>query len=56
MPDCGFTLSEEHFLELQHTVDPLQKNDNYGIDLYEQTVGFIFYSQTKSHHNGTIYQ
>ena len=39
--DCGFTLSEEHYLELQQTVNPLQSSDNYIIKLYEQTVGFI---------------
>lgn len=41
VPDCGFALSDEHFLELQQTVNPLQSSDNYGIELYEQTIGFI---------------
>ena len=53
VPDCGFSLSEEHFLELQQTVNPLQRSDNYGIELFEQTIGFI---SSVVGQNSSVYQ
>lgn len=41
VPRCGFTLLDVHFRQLCHIVDPLQSSENYGIDLFQQTVGFI---------------
>ena len=28
VPHCDFSLAEDHFIELQQTVDPLQSSDN----------------------------
>ena len=50
---CEFSLTEEHHIELQQTVDPLQSNDNYGIELYEQTLRFITLVVGQ---NPTVYQ
>lgn len=52
VPDYGFALSEDHFMELQQTVNPLLSSDNYRIELYEQTVGFISFIVGQ---NPTIY-
>ena len=41
VPQCDFSLTEEHYIELQQAVNLLQSSDNYGIELYEETVGFI---------------
>jgi len=41
VPECQFYLSDEHLSQLQETVNPLQSSENYGIELYEQTLGFI---------------
>ena len=53
VPECDFYLTEEHLLQLQQTVDPLRSSDNYGIELYEQTLGFIFLVVGQ---NPTVYQ
>ena len=41
IPECSYTLSDTDFALLQQTVDPLSSSDDYGIDLYEQTLQFI---------------
>ena len=41
VPECQFFLSDEHLSQLRETVDPLQSSENYGIELYEQTIGFV---------------
>ena len=53
VPQCDFSLTEEHYTELQQVVNPLQSSDNYGIELYEQTVGFITLLVAQ---NPTVYQ
>ena len=53
VPECDFFLTEEHFLQLQQTVDPLRSSDNHGIELYEQTLGFISFVVGQ---NPTVYQ
>ena len=53
VPQCDFSLTEEHYIELQQVVNPLQSSDNYGIELYEQTVGFITLVVAQ---NPTVYQ
>ena len=41
IPECSYTLSDADFALLQQTVDPLGSSDDYGIELYEQTLQFI---------------
>ena len=41
VPECRFSLEEDHFTQLQELVDPLATSDNYAIELYEQTVNFV---------------
>lgn len=53
VPQCDFSLTEEHYIELQQVVNTLQSSDNYGIELYEQTVGFITLIVAQ---NPTVYQ
>ena len=53
VPRCNFVLTDDHFEELQQTVHPLQNSDNYGIELYEQTVRFL---SLVVEQNPTVYQ
>ena len=49
-----FSLTQEHSVELQQAVNPVQSSDSYGIDYnYEQTVGFITLVVAQ---NPTVYQ
>ena len=41
VPRLSFQLRPTDLQNLQHTIDPLLPSNNYGIDLYEQTVHFI---------------
>lgn len=41
VPECTFSLEDEHFTQLKQTVNPLASSDNYGIELYEQSLDFI---------------
>ena len=41
IPELNFQLSPADYRRLCDSVDPLSSSDNYGIDLYEQTVQFI---------------
>ena len=41
VPIVQFQLLDEHYAELQEAVNPLQRSDNYGLDLYENTISFI---------------
>ena len=41
VPQTSFTFSADDILSLQQSVDPCGITDNYGIDLYEQTLQFI---------------
>ncbi len=41
VPDLNFRLTPTNLRHLRDTVDPLSPSNNFGIDLYEQTVHFI---------------
>ena len=41
IPDCSYTLNDSDFTLLQQTIDPLSSSEEYGIDLYEQTLQFL---------------
>ena len=40
-PEVWFTLETEQYRILQQTVDPSRESNNYGIDLYEETLLFL---------------
>ena len=39
-PNC-FELTDDFLSQLRHTVDPLAQSNNYGIELYLQTLAFL---------------
>ena len=41
VPEGGFSLTDEQFAVLQHTVNPLRESSNYAIDLYEECLYFL---------------
>ena len=41
VPECQFSLQDEHYSLLQQQVLPLASSDNYGIELYQETLQFI---------------
>ena len=41
VPPNRFALTEEHFAQLQSRVNPLAESDNFGIELYLQTLAFL---------------
>ena len=41
VPPANFHLNPEDFHWLRSTINPLGPSDNYGIDLYEQTIHFL---------------
>ena len=41
VPHLNFELQSGDLEHLRQTVDPLARSDNFGIELYEQTVHFI---------------
>lgn len=41
VPENEFGLTNEQFQQLRQHVNPLADSDNYGIELYEQTIQFI---------------
>ena len=43
VPECTFVLEDNHFASLQQEVNPLQCCDNFGINLYLQTLDFVLY-------------
>lgn len=44
VPETRNPLSGEKFYELSNTIHPLRASDCYGIDIYQETVGFILSS------------
>ena len=42
IPECSFHLDAEHQQQLQSQVNPLEDSENHGIELYEQTLQFIY--------------
>ena len=47
VPECQFSLQDEHYDLLQQHVNPVSSSDNYGIELYQETLQFI---------SNTVYQ
>ena len=41
VPRIAFSLTDEHYEQLQQNVNPLAESSNFGIELYIQTLGFI---------------
>ena len=41
IPPNRFSLTEEHFAELQSNVSPLAESDNFAIELYLETLQFL---------------
>ena len=52
IPECRFALEQDHTTTLLHTINPLTASDNYGIELYQQTLAFI---ETMVSRNPSIY-
>ena len=50
VPQGRFALTEEHLLELQTQVNPLQKSENNGIELYQQTLTCVHYIVSQNPH------
>ena len=42
VPESDFTLQEDHLDELRSIVDPLAQSDSYGVDLYQNTLDFVY--------------
>ena len=43
VPEGRFSLTSDHLYQLQQEVDPLEENENHGIELYDRTLAFIQY-------------
>ena len=43
VPEGRFALTSDHLYQLQQEVDPLEENENHGIELYDRTLAFIQY-------------
>lgn len=41
VPECRFSLENDHYMQLQQLVDPLATSDNYAIELYEQALDYV---------------
>lgn len=41
IPECSYTISDAAFASLQQTINPFSPSEEYGIDLYEQTLQFL---------------
>ena len=41
IPETSLDLTDEEQAPLHQTIDPLSSSDNYGIELYEQTLHFV---------------
>jgi len=41
VPRMAFSLTDEHYEQLQQSVNPLAESSNFGIELYIQTLAFI---------------
>ena len=42
IPQSNFMLQEDHYEELQSTVDPQAPSESYGIDLYQSALSFVY--------------
>ena len=43
VPEGRFSLTSDNLYKLQQEFDPLEENENHGIELYERTLAFIQY-------------
>ena len=41
VPEVGLSLDSEQYMDLRQLVDPLKESNNYGIDMYEETLHFL---------------
>ena len=41
VPEGGVSLESQQLADLQQVVDPLRESNNYGIDIYEETLHFL---------------
>ena len=41
LPEGGVSLESQQLADLQQVVDPLRESNNYGIDIYEETLHFL---------------
>ena len=41
VPEVGLSLDSEQYMDLRQLVDPLKESNNYGIDVYEETLHFL---------------
>lgn len=48
IPESTFALADDHYEELQHTINPGAASDSYGINLYENCVAFV-YDKVRTH-------
>ena len=53
VPECQFPLLGHHYASLRQEVDPLSVSENYGIEIYQQTLQFVATTITE---NRTEYQ
>ena len=47
VPECQFSLQDEHYDLLQQHINPISSSDNFAIELYQETQQFV---------SNTIYQ
>lgn len=48
IPEGTFELVNEHYAELQSTINQANPSDSYGIDLYENCLAFV-YGKVRDH-------
>ena len=42
VPQCNFFLQEDHYDELQGSINPLAESESYGINLYKEVLTFLY--------------
>ena len=42
LPESNFVLQEDHLEALQAIIDPVAESDSYGLDIYENTLLFVY--------------
>lgn len=53
LPQLSFHFADEHLQQLRDSINPTANSNNYGIELYQQTLAFI---NTKINENPEIYE
>ena len=41
VPECAYNINDADLTSLKLVIDPLQQSNEYGIDIYENTVQFL---------------